>query len=137
MESSMTAGRFRGAARRLALGLAVAAMAAGAVAGCGSPAEIIDPDAYALISVNAEPLPAPYPDPFLYPQGLTPHNSALRVSAGTLSLQSGGTLTMTLTMRCASSLPAGTECEVAGDGRNVYAGSYAVTEDFIEIEGRQ
>jgi hypothetical protein len=75
-------------------------------------------DRFALVSINGEPLPGPYPDP----QGCC---SDLEVIAGELVLEADGTLQHMLQIRCRTGLPAGTTCEVTGDGKQTAEGSYS------------
>lgn len=127
----------RGMRKRVVVGTVVLAGVLGFV-GCDSPVDE-GPEPYALVTVNEQSLPAPYPDPFLYPQG-SPQPSegaALEVASGTLDLGANGTLRMELVMQCASPPPAGTECEIEGDGRNVYDGTYSLSEDRVQIGDRQ
>lgn len=63
------------------------------------------PELYALVTVNAQSLPTPYRDPFLYPQGSQPSDAALQVASGTLVLGANGALRMELVMQCASPPP--------------------------------
>lgn len=125
----------RGMSERVVVGVVVLADVIGVVA-CDSPVDE-GPERYALVTVNEQPLPAPYPDPFLYPQGTQPSEGVVQVATGTLDLRANGALRMELVMQCASQRPAGTQCEVEGDGRNVYEGSYSLSEDRVQIGDRQ
>ena len=106
------------------------------IAGCDSPVDQ-GPEPYTLVTVNQQSLPAPYPDPFLYPQGSQPSGGAFQVASGELVLGADGALGMELVMQCASPPPAGTECDIEGDGRNVYEGSYSLDQDWVQIGDRQ
>lgn len=83
-------------------------------------------DRFDLVSINAEPLPGPYPDP----QGCC---GTVEVIAGELVLEADGTLQHTLQVRCRADLPAGTTCEITGDGRETTAGSYSRSEGTLTL----
>lgn len=85
---------------------------------------------YTLVTVNDKPLPAAYPDP-LMPQG------SVNVSAGTLTLKADGTLSGSFTMQCPTPAPPGTTCEITGDGKSSFEGTYNRAEGHVVIAGRQ
>jgi hypothetical protein len=120
----------RASSRLMAIGIAGFAVAA-----CESPIDL-DLEAYSLIEVNGDPLPAPYPDPYLYPIEIQPHDRPLRVSTGTLTLTQAGRLSMELVMQCASPPPAGTECDIEGDVIRTYHGAYFPSDGSVIIGGR-
>lgn len=95
------------------------------IAGCDS-ATGSGADQFDLVSINGEPLPGPYPDP----QGCCP---TLEVIAGELVLEADGTLQHTLQVRCRTDLPAGTTCEVTGDGRQTASGTYSRSEGTLTL----
>jgi hypothetical protein len=107
-----------------------------AVWACDSPVDV-NLETYALVEVNGAPLPAPYPDPYLYPTGVQPQDHPLRVSTGSLTLTREGTLSMELVMQCASPPPAGTECDIEGDGMRSYHGGYSRSDGSVNIGGRE
>jgi hypothetical protein len=108
--------------------LLVVALSA-AVSACDSPAGL-DGTVYTLMTVNSQPLPAPFPDPFMPP-------NTFEATAGTLTLRSDGTFVQVLVMRCRTPQPTGSECEVHGDGRLTMAGSYSRTDGWVDTGDRQ
>jgi hypothetical protein len=115
----------RAVLRSFGLGAALVAL----VPACGdSPVAPIG-DVYHLATVNGEPLPGPFPDPQLPP-------NTFEVTAGTLTLRADGTLHQTLTMRCRTPLPAGTECHVDAP-HHVYHGRHSRAEGHVELGGRE
>lgn len=113
----------KGAPTTIRAGLLIA-MAMG-VAAC-DPAVEPGPERFALVAINGEPLPGPYPDP----QGCCEY---LEVIDGELVLEADGTLQHVLEVRCRTDLPAGTTCEVTGDGRETVAGSYSRSEGTLTL----
>lgn len=106
---------------RLALRTAAAALVL--LAACDG---LLDPtEQYTLISVNGSALPAPYPDPAA--------SGDLQVTAGVLTLHEGGRLTGSWTMACPTSLPEGSTCEVTGDGRQTFEGTYSREDGVVFI----
>jgi hypothetical protein len=101
--------------RRLA-STAVGCVALVAVAGCGDWPVDLGGESYTLVHINGQ-LPGPYPDPALSPD-------VFEVTSGELTLRTNGMLSLELVVRCRTSLPAGTECSVEGDGREVTIGTY-------------
>ncbi|HEX7089269.1 MAG TPA: hypothetical protein VF192_03995 [Longimicrobiales bacterium] len=122
-----SAGARRGLRRRpypaLALAIAVAAAA------CDDSPSEPDEEVYTLATVNGQPLPGPYPDPFSA-------DNAFEVVEGTLTLRSDGTMTQELVARCRTDLPPGTECRVDGDGRTAVEGRYSRADGQVELGDR-
>ena len=104
---------------RLRAGLAV--FAAAVLAGCDSPADS-DEQRYTLRSVAGVRLPAP-----------DPASKAVDITAGALVLRDDGTLTEEMTVRCRSSLPPGTSCEVTNGGRSSREGTYSRAEGWVSF----
>jgi integral membrane protein len=106
-----------------------AALAAVVLLGaCDGPAD--GREQYVLASVNGSELPAAYPDPLL-PAG------SVMVGAGALTLREGGRLEGSWTMACPEPPPQGTTCEIDGDGRQRFEGSYSREDGTVTIGERQ
>jgi hypothetical protein len=115
------------AALRRAATLLVLAAAVGP-AGC---AEGLGPssDEYTLRTVNDQPLPAAYPDPFM-PAG------QFLVTAGAIVLEDDGLLSGSFTLRCGSGLPETSTC-VVDDPEQEFTGSYSREEGWMQLGERR
>jgi hypothetical protein len=72
-------------------------------------------EVYALVSINGEALPGPYPDGHF--------SQVLELTAGGITLHPDGTFESWWRVRCRSDLPHGSECEVTDD-REEMSGTY-------------
>lgn len=106
-----------------------ATLAVGMVlAGCGDPGGP-SKEEYTLRTVNNQPLPAAYPDPFM-------PADHFQVSGGKLVLKDGGRFMGSFTVQCRSDLPAGTTCSVSEPELGL-EGAYSRAEGWMEISGRR
>jgi hypothetical protein len=101
---------------------------AAVTAACDSSPVTPGDETYALVSVDAQPLPAPLPDP------LAPVNM-FEVTAGSLTLRRDGTFVKRYTARCRANLPPNVECSVSGDGPQV-TGTYSRADGWLQLDGR-
>ena len=98
------------------------------LAACGDAAGP-DGEAYALQSFRGAELPAPYAL-----AGDSYATTPFDLTAGTLTLRSGGRLTEVTQIRCRNPLPAGTtECRVANGGRSARDGTYSRDSAWVEF----
>jgi hypothetical protein len=106
-----------------------ATLAVGMVlAGCGDPGGPSQEE-YTLRTVNNQPLPAAYPDPFM-------PADEFQVSGGEIILQDGGRYIGSFTVQCRSNLPEGTTCTV-DEPEQVFEGAYSRAEGWMEIGSRR
>jgi hypothetical protein len=93
----------------------------GATAACDSPSGP-DGERYELVAINGLSLPRAYPG---FP--------ALEVLSGEVVLRDNGTMRDVLVMRCAASLPPGTNCQVANNGRLEREGTYSRSAGWVRL----
>jgi hypothetical protein len=110
--------------------LAAAALVAVSLGACDSGTEVGGIEIYQLVSVNEQPLPAPYPHPEA-PEGV------VQVSQGELRLLANGSFLMELYMRCHPNPPANIDCDIEGDARQPMVGLYSRVDGHIQFGNRQ
>lgn len=98
------------------------------LAGCGDPGGPSEEE-YTLRTVNNQPLPAAYPDPFM-------PADEFQVSGGTLVLEDEGRYTGSFTVQCRPNPPAGSTCTVS-EPEQGFEGAYSRAEGWMEIGGRR
>lgn len=114
--------RVRGVTARIIGALCALAL----LAGCGDSPTESSRERYTLKTVSGVSLPAP-----------DPTTGVVDITAGALELRADGTLTEEMTVRCRSSLPAGTTCQVTNGGRSSRVGTYSRAEGWVRFGDRE
>jgi hypothetical protein len=87
-----------------------------------STVDLPEAEVYALATINDATLPGPHPD-----------SDFIEVTSGSLTLHADGRVTAETVVRCKSSLPQGTTCEIEGDGRMTSVGTYSAAEGWVQF----
>jgi hypothetical protein len=98
-------------------------------AGCSESPVAIRDELFTLHTVNGAALPAEF--------ATSSGPPVVEITAGSLRLSPNGDAVETLTLRCMASLPAGTTCEVPGNGQLTRTGTFSQSEQWIRLDGTQ